>query len=675
MKVRFEIICLFLFLLQTAFGRINCLASRAHDYQDSLLAEVKKENSPQKKIELLCRLSEAAQGIDTRDAIEYAAEAAQIADSVNLKKENAKALNLWGIAWKNRGDNLKSAELLTRALDIYEKEGSENERAEVLKNIGETYRASGDLKKSITYLNQAFQIFQACKDSAGLAKTYNRLAATSLELYYWDEQYRDIDKASINARDFISAVAAKPALQAKLDSLNTLIDLSIGYAQKLKLSNILISSQIIKAALCSSNHDFGQSLSIYQEVLKTIEENNDPVDMPLALYNMGVLYSRSGHIEQAIEYGEKSFQMAVEQDIKTYVILSSGLLSELYQGKKDFQKAYRYQKINADAWKENFKTDIDLRIKSVQADHEIAEKELQIQSKKKLNLIMVVSFSSVIGLIFIFAMVLLRKNKRQKLLNDDLQQKNRIISEKNDALAMTNSEKDKFFSILAHDVRGPLSSFLSLTEFVNENLDEMSSEELQNIAVSMNVSARNLYEMLSNLLDWSRMQRGIIVYQPRLVNLKKLALNTLDLVVDAARNKSVELTTDISEDIAVFADANMLSSVLRNLLSNAIKFTTSGGNVQLTARRSGTDKIEISVEDNGIGIPENLIKNLFLLNGGTSRTGTDGEPSSGLGLLICCDFIERHGSHINVESKVGKGTCFRFILDSTDKDSAISKSK
>ena len=133
---------------------------------------------------------------------------------------------------------------------------------------------------------------------------------------------------------------------------------------------------------------------------------------------------------------------------------------------------------------------------------------------------------------------------------------------------------------------------------------------------------------------------------------------------DAAQNKSVKLEVDVPDDIFVWADVNMLSSVLRNLLSNAIKFSTSGGKVALKGRKAESHKIEISVEDNGIGIPENLIQNLFTLNGKTGRAGTNGEPSNGLGLLICQDFIERHNGQIHVESVVGKGTTFRFFIES-----------
>lgn len=134
--------------------------------------------------------------------------------------------------------------------------------------------------------------------------------------------------------------------------------------------------------------------------------------------------------------------------------------------------------------------------------------------------------------------------------------------------------------------------------------------------------------------------------------------------VEIAKNKSIELSIDIPAELNVFADKNMLASIIRNLVSNAIKFTPVGGKTSLWARPAKENGIEIRITDTGIGIPEEMIKNIFLLNEHTSRKGTAGEPSTGLGLLLCKEFIEKHGSFIQVESEVGKGSTFSFVLKS-----------
>ena len=257
---------------------------------------------------------------------------------------------------------------------------------------------------------------------------------------------------------------------------------------------------------------------------------------------------------------------------------------------------------------------------------------------------------------------LTEKNQVLMRQTSEIIMKNQDIERKNTELQISNSEKDKFFSIIAHDVRGPLSSFLSLTEIMTEDLPRMSKDDLQQIANSMHTSAQNLFDLLSNLLDWSRMQRGIIKLSPRPVSLNELAVNSAALVFEAAKNKSVELTIDIQEGVTIYADANMIATVIRNLLTNAVKFTPTGGEVKLVGRVLENGEVEISVADTGIGIPETMFDQLFKLNGGSSRTGTDGEPSTGLGLLVCKEFIEMHDKKISIESEVGKGSRFSFTL-------------
>lgn len=666
MSTRFFFICIVLVAL---FFSGNCLALEPWYRKDTLLSKLEKENDIIKRFNLLCELSEVYQDFSTKESIAFAEKALQIADSLNLATERARALNLLGVSWKNAGNNMKSDELLTEALNIYQQTKSQLGQAEVLRNIGESYRAGGDMEKSVSYLNKALEIFQKEKDTTGLAKTYNRLAATNLEIYYGMEDYVRLDTdTNLSVNDFLVAVSKNKKLRSRLDSLILFINLSLHYSEKLGMTDVRISSEILKSALNSSNHNYEEALEGYLKTLRFVETSEHQLELPLILYNISNLYYRSGKIDEAIEFGEKGLAIAVEQDINTYIMMISQMLHQYYHLKENDQKAYYYLLLNNQARDKFMKNDVDLRIKSMQSDFRIAEKELQIQNKKKTNQLLIISFSLIICVVFGFTLILIKKNKKQRLLNRDLQKKNLLISEKNSELAITNSEKDKFISILAHDVRSPLSSFIGLTEYIHENYNSISPADLQDFTSKMNTSARNLFELLSNLLDWSRMQRGLITFDPGILVLHDLAKVTLDSVIDAANRKQVELKTDISEGITVFADLNMLATVLRNLLSNAVKFTPSGGRVVLSAHKTNDGKTVISVEDNGIGIPGELINKLFQLNGGASRKGTDGEPSNGLGLLICRDFIERHGGRINVESTEGQGTIFRVTIDSEDKN-------
>jgi PAS domain S-box-containing protein len=235
------------------------------------------------------------------------------------------------------------------------------------------------------------------------------------------------------------------------------------------------------------------------------------------------------------------------------------------------------------------------------------------------------------------------------------------IKLKNDELLKVNIEKDKFFSIIAHDLRGPLGNFLGLTEIMVERLPDMTPDKMQEIAVSMRNSADNLYRLLDNLLEWSRMQRGLIIFYPELFLLKPKISKNKVLALEAT-NKEIEISCDIPEDLMVFADKNMLGGIIRNLSSNAVKFTPKGGKITMAAKSIPGDTVEISIRDTGIGMDKEMIDNLFRLDINTSRKGTEDEPSTGLGLIICKDFIEKHGGKLRVDSKEGKGSVFSFRI-------------
>jgi len=236
------------------------------------------------------------------------------------------------------------------------------------------------------------------------------------------------------------------------------------------------------------------------------------------------------------------------------------------------------------------------------------------------------------------------------------------INRQNEALRKINLEKDKFFSIIAHDLRSPFTSFLGLTELMAEEIDSMPKEEVRFIANELKKSASNLYNLLENLLEWSMVQRNMKPFSPQKINLWSVARQSTETLREAATSKQIRVTLDIPEDISVMADKPMLDTIFRNLFSNAVKFTAKGGSVTISATELQNGNIEIKIDDSGIGIPESIIGTIFSVSGKHNRPGTSGEPSTGLGLLLCKEFIEKNGGKIGVKSTVGKGSCFYFTL-------------
>ena len=232
----------------------------------------------------------------------------------------------------------------------------------------------------------------------------------------------------------------------------------------------------------------------------------------------------------------------------------------------------------------------------------------------------------------------------------------------NEELMANNTEKDRFFSIIAHDLRGPFSGFLGLTELMADGLPGLSPDEIQQMAFLLRKSAANIFQLLGNLLEWSRMQRGLMVFIPNFHFLRQKVFQSMDLVIDAANKKRIAVNYEIDEYQMVFADGNMLDSIIRNLAMNAVKFTPAGGNITISAKTNPDNSVEIAVKDTGIGIDEIMLENLFRLDVNTNREGTEGEYSTGMGLFLCKDFIKKHNGKLWVESQKDKGSTFRFSL-------------
>ncbi len=236
---------------------------------------------------------------------------------------------------------------------------------------------------------------------------------------------------------------------------------------------------------------------------------------------------------------------------------------------------------------------------------------------------------------------------------------------KNEELQKVNAEKDKYFAILAHDLRSPFNTLLGFTQIMVEDLSELKHEEIVKMAKAMRTSATGLYSLLENLLVWSGSQSGTTRFVPVQFSLQDVLQENLKLLQETAHAKSIDISVNIPQDIMVFADVNMIGSTIRNLVSNAVKFTHKSGKISITAKTIPGNLIEISIKDSGMGMSEEMRSKLFRLNENIGRIGTEGEPTSGLGLILCKDFIEKNGGKIWVESKENEGSIFYFTLPSS----------
>lgn len=264
-------------------------------------------------------------------------------------------------------------------------------------------------------------------------------------------------------------------------------------------------------------------------------------------------------------------------------------------------------------------------------------------------------------------------NYELKMLNENLSNESKKLVELNEKLMdseqklrYANETKDMFFSIIAHDLRNPFVTLINNAELLDRFYEKMNDSERKKAIHNLKNASKNTYHLLDNLLVWSRSQMGTIEFTPYEFNLKKLLLEVKLISQPQATAKNIEVDIEVPDDIMVFADENMLGAVYRNLVTNAIKFTHRGGHVLLGCKPAKKSEICLFVKDTGIGIDEDNLPKLFSLDKKISRPGTEGELSTGLGLIVCKEFINKHGGEIWAESEIGKGTTFYFTLPIKD---------
>ena len=260
------------------------------------------------------------------------------------------------------------------------------------------------------------------------------------------------------------------------------------------------------------------------------------------------------------------------------------------------------------------------------------------------------------------------RKARHVIMNDFTKEKiiMNLLQNSEEKLRKLNADKDKFFSIIAHDLRGPLGSFKQMTELMTDSTVDFTESEILHFLELMKTSSSNLYSMLENLLDWSLIQRDL--KSAKLVAFEILpAIKVyLDIAKESAAKKHIKFVYNIPDGLQVRADVKMFATIIRNLFSNAVKFTGENGVITISAAKHNDDKVEITVEDSGIGMPEDMAKNLFTKDADIIRDGTAKEHGTGLGLILCKEFSDMIGAQLSVESREGKGTKFTLLLSTAN---------
>lgn len=258
------------------------------------------------------------------------------------------------------------------------------------------------------------------------------------------------------------------------------------------------------------------------------------------------------------------------------------------------------------------------------------------------------------------------ESKEHELLllkyNNELAEVNQRLAESEDKLRKLNNEKDKFFSIIAHDLKSPFNALLNLSEFLVNDLDDLSMEEIKSFSTEINKAAHSVYNLLLNLLQWTQIKTGRMRSTKENAQLLPLVSSAIALLDGIATTKKIKIINNVENSHSFFGDKTMISSVLQNLIANAIKFSKEKSEIFVESKQEN-NKIIVTIKDSGVGIDKDNLSKLFKISEQITTTGTANEEGTGLGLILCKELVERNNGEIWVESKEGIGTAFSFSLD------------
>lgn len=405
--------------------------------------------------------------------------------------------------------------------------------------------------------------------------------------------------------------------------------------------------------------------------LKIRRRLGDKKELAESYNNIGVIYFMNENHERAIANLNLALTNGLEaqaqQEIsKSYEFLCAAnkalgnfekalSFKELHYAILDFIQTERNERALLEIQNRYVVDQKESKINQLEYDSEQREKELKTQKSIRNFLYALVALILIIVVLILYSYIQKQKSNRH------LQVAHNRVKHKNVQLQKLNATKDKFFSIISHDLRGPLNSLTSFSELLINHMDHLSRGEIQTLAKDLDQSVKGLYGLLENLLEWSRSQTGAIQFTAEPFDLSVLLEENEELLYAQAQNKRIALMSDAQKGVFVSAHKNSISTVIRNLISNAIKFTPEGGAIKLDIRRENGQVIA-SVEDTGVGMDGDAIEKIFRIDTKHTTTGTANEKGTGLGLILCKEFIEKNRGRLWVNSEPGKGSVFYFSL-------------
>lgn len=643
----FIAVCIYLLLL-SAVGQTMSVGNEA----DSLKNLLPRKNGTD-KVDILCEISRAKWNVSIEKSLDYATMAYELAEELDYPEGKADALNRIGNVhyflrnYDNVIGNYNLAFEIAQSLHDHRRMGI------YLNNLGLLFRELKQYDSSEVYLIRALRSKEQYGDNDLIASTLNNLGilyrdkqSYDLSLEYFIRQL-DLLEVARNNRDLANTHRQVGEIFYRQERCNESIRhflSSLNYGKEIPDSFIVARANSLLA----------RSYFAIDESEKAMKRIDKSMDLANAINSQSIISDNYNILHL---YNEQAGNHKTALD---YLIRYSNLKDSI----QTVNSENRLKQLDNVFETEKQKASIEL----LQKENRIQELQINRLDYIKFSLIVLLVILVIFMFIIAYRFLIIQKtNRLVKQRIRELENTNEKLRLSSSALEQLNSTKNRFFSIIAHDLKNPFNALLGFSEIMKTNFDELTENEIHQYISIVNQSSQNLYKLLENLLKWSAAQTGTMRYVPEKFDLVSLVHSEIHFIRIRAGKKNINISENMPDELIISADKILLSSVIRNLIDNAIKFSPNGGSIKLTARYENHEVV-VEVADSGIGISADMQKKLFLIDGNVCRKGTSDEDGGGLGLILCKELIEKTGGNIGVESEPGVGSRFWFTIPiSTDK--------
>jgi len=587
-------------------------------------------------------------------------------DSINLLSRNLVFI-----------DPAKSLDYANKALKLSIDRNYESGTAEAYRILSGIYSYFENFSLSMEFNQQALDIFSEINDSAGIANCYislghiyKGLGQNESELYFHSKSYEIFSRLKIPERMGVSSYNLGESCYNNGDTAGCrkMILLSVSINDSLKnlpvLSacfNVMGKLELDNGKLLTAKEYFNKVLDIKSE----LGPESQKIATSESIMSLATISKLQNNTRDQLAYLKMAEEFCLENNLHSFLKSVYFELIRYYSETKNVKLVEDYLKVY-----ENIQNSIDRQqlyhmynlTRNIPVVHELSqqknrlEKEnlMHLQKIRERNIILASTLFSILLLsgLIISIYISNKKLKKQKV----------TIEQQSKQLEILNNTKDKFFGIISHDLRSPLNSIKITSMLFSELIDKMDKVKITKLGKELGATIDNTIRMTENLSSWARIQMKDFNTVHENVYLLEIVNPVYEVYKEVAQQKEIDLSFKFDQNLRVNGDKNQIEFILRNLVNNAIKYTKRGGRVELFAKSINNEQVQITVSDNGIGIPEKIKNELFSLGKNLTSFGTEEEKGTGLGLILCNDFLKLNNGQIEIDSKVGVGTTVTITL-------------